>query len=114
MAWDGALLYLALLERGGDPAQAAAALRWGEERLGRPRGPPSGAAFRHPQAGQDLPLPPVHLLLPAQVVLRDRPPARPGRPAPGRPQDVQPTQERIDKNNSRLDEFWEKQEKGRG
>ena len=30
---DGALLYLALLERGGDPAQAAAALRWGEERL---------------------------------------------------------------------------------
>ena len=25
---DGALLYLALLERGGDPAQAAAALRW--------------------------------------------------------------------------------------
>ena len=25
---DGALLYLALLERGGDPAQAAASLRW--------------------------------------------------------------------------------------
>ncbi len=51
---------------------------------------------------------------PQQVEAGDRPPARPGRPAPGRPQDVQPTQERIDKNNSRLDEFWEKQEKGRG
>ena len=30
---DGALLYLALLERGGESARAAAALRWGEERL---------------------------------------------------------------------------------
>ena len=31
---DGALLYLALLECGGEPARAAARLRWGEERLG--------------------------------------------------------------------------------
>ncbi len=31
---DGALLYLALLECGGEPARAASRLRWGEERLG--------------------------------------------------------------------------------
>ena len=30
---DGALLYLALLEQGGDADRAAARLRWGEERL---------------------------------------------------------------------------------
>ena len=52
---------------------------------------------------------------PAQVEAGDRPPQR-ARPSPvrQRPQDFQPTQERIQKNNDWLDQFLEEQKKGGG
>ena len=52
---------------------------------------------------------------PAQVEAGDRPPRR-DKPAPARqkPQDFQPTRERIQKNNDWLDKFLEEQRKGGG
>ena len=49
---------------------------------------------------------------PAQVEAEDRPPRRTRAAAP-RPQDVQPSQERIQKNADWLDQFLEEQKKGR-
>ena len=52
---------------------------------------------------------------PAQVEAGDKPPQR-DKPAQVRqkPQDFQPTQERIQKNNDWLDRFLEEQKKGGG
>ena len=50
---------------------------------------------------------------PAQVEAGDKPPRR-DRPAQAKPQDFQPTQERIRKNNDWLDQFLEEQKKGGG
>ena len=51
----------------------------------------------------------------AQVEAGDRPPARARTgPAPQQPQDFQPTQDRIQKNNDWLDQFLEEQRKGDG
>lgn len=50
---------------------------------------------------------------PQQVEAGDRPPKR-GRPAQTQPADVQPSQERIQKNADWLDKFLEEQEKGGG
>ncbi len=49
---------------------------------------------------------------PQQVEAGDRPPNRQPQPSKNQPQNFQPTQERIEKSSSRLDEFWEKQKKG--
>ena len=46
----------------------------------------------------------------AQVEAGDRPSPRP-KPAPAQSQDFQPSQERIQKSNDKLDKFWEKQKK---
>lgn len=54
---DGALLYLALLERGGDPAQAAAALRWGEERLAPAWARLSALGLAQPRDSVSAPVP---------------------------------------------------------
>lgn len=53
------------------------------------------------------------LRTPAQVETGDKPPRR-TKAAPARPQDFQPSQERIQKSNDRLDRFWEEQKKGGG
>lgn len=51
----------------------------------------------------------------AQVEAGDRPPARArSGPAPQQPQNFQPTQDRIQKNNDWLDQFLEEQRKGDG
>ena len=51
---------------------------------------------------------------PQQVEAGDRPPQRQARPAKNQPQDFQPTQDRIQKNNDWLDQFLEEQRKGGG
>jgi len=51
---------------------------------------------------------------PQQVEAGDRPPRRQAPPAKDRPRDFQPSQERIQKSNDKLDKFWAKQKKGRG
>lgn len=51
---------------------------------------------------------------PQQVEAGDRPPRRQAQPSKSQPRDFQPSQERIQKSNDKLDKFWAKQEKGRG
>lgn len=53
------------------------------------------------------------LRTPAQVEAGDKP-SRRTKAAPAQPQDFQPSQERIQKSNDRLDRFWEEQKKGGG
>lgn len=51
---------------------------------------------------------------PQQVESGDRPPKRQASAPKTKSQDFQPSQERIQKSNDKLDRFWAKQEKGRG
>ena len=51
---------------------------------------------------------------PQQVEAGDRPPRRQAAPAKAQPRDFQPSPERIQKSNDKLDKFWAEQKKGRG
>ena len=55
---DGALLYLALLECGGDGRRAAARLRWGEDRLGPAWERLAGLGLARPRSQTAVPPPP--------------------------------------------------------